>query len=60
MRARIHRGAREIGGNCVELDVRGKRLVLDLGRPLDAEPDQKIDLPDIPGLGAPDDGSLWE
>lgn len=32
--------------------------MLDLGRPLDAEPDQKFDLPDIPGLGAPDDGSL--
>jgi len=58
MRVRIHRGAREIGGNCVELEGQGKRLVLDLGRPLDAEPDQKVDLPDIPGLGAPDDGSL--
>lgn len=32
--------------------------MLDLGRPLDAEPDQEVDLPDIPGLGAPDDGSL--
>lgn len=58
MRARIHRGAREIGGNCVELEAGGKRLVLDLGRPLDAEPARKVDLPDIPGLGLPDDGSL--
>lgn len=58
MRARIHRGSHEIGGNCVELEVQGKRLVLDLGRPLDVDPAQEVDLPDIPGLGAPGDGSL--
>jgi len=58
MRARIHRGAREIGGNCVELEVGGKRLVLDLGHPLSAEPDEEVGLPDIPGLSAHDDGSL--
>jgi ribonuclease J len=34
MRARIHRGASEIGGNCVELEAYGKKLLLDLGRPL--------------------------
>ena len=34
MRARIHRGAHEIGGSCVELEADGCRLVLDVGRPL--------------------------
>lgn len=56
MRVRIHRGASEIGGNCVELEIDAKRLVLDLGRPLDAECDS--DLPNVAGLSAPDDGSL--
>lgn len=32
--------------------------MLDLGRPLDADSGQRVDLPDIPGLGTPDDGSL--
>ena len=31
MRARIHRGAAEVGGNCVELEAGGERLVLDVG-----------------------------
>ena len=31
MKARIHRGASEIGGNCVELEADGDRLVLDSG-----------------------------
>src|SRR5918999_5500703 len=55
MRARIHRGAHEIGGNCVELEVGGKRIVLDLGRPLGVAPDEEVDLPAIPGLTSPDD-----
>lgn len=50
MRARIHRGAREIGGNCVELESQGQRIVLDMGRPLDAAPDAQLDLPAINGL----------
>ncbi len=51
----IHRGARQIGGSCVELECRGDRLVLDLGRPLDAEPDDDLPLPAIPGLEGSDD-----
>lgn len=35
MKARIHRGASEIGGSCVELESRGKRLLIDAGLPLD-------------------------
>lgn len=50
MRARIHRGAREIGGSCVEVEAGGQRLVLDLGRPLDAPLDAPLPLPPIPGL----------
>ena len=37
MRICIHRGAEEIGGNCVELEQDGVRILLDLGLPLDAE-----------------------
>lgn len=36
MRVRIHRGAHEIGGNCIEVEEDGDRMVLDLGRPLSA------------------------
>lgn len=32
----IHRAAHEIGGNCIELEVDGARLILDAGSPLDA------------------------
>lgn len=40
MRVRIHRGTKEIGGTCVELESQGKRIVLDVGLPLDvADPD---------------------
>lgn len=36
MRCRIHRGADEIGGNCVELEVQGKTILVDLGLPMTA------------------------
>lgn len=58
MRARIHRGATEVGGSCVELEAGGERLVLDLGRPLWADADQELPLPDIPGLLAGRDPNL--
>lgn len=45
----IHRGAKEIGGSCVELETDGQRLLLDLGLPLDAEPGE-TPLPDVSGL----------
>ena len=54
-RACIHRGARQIGGSCVELECRGERLVLDLGRPLAADPDDDVLLPAIAGLEVHDD-----
>ena len=36
MRACIRRGSQQIGGSCIELEQDGKRLILDLGLPLDA------------------------
>jgi len=47
----IHRGAKEIGGSCVELQsASGERLIIDLGMPLnDEEPDIKW-LPNVDGL----------
>jgi ribonuclease J len=58
LRARIHRGAHEIGGNCVELEADGKRLVLDVGRPLWAGSDEDVPLPSIAGLRDGNDPSL--
>lgn len=56
MRCRIHRGCREIGGNCIEIESLGKRIVLDLGLPLKDEKD--VDLPQINGLTTSDDDLL--
>ncbi len=50
MKARIHRGADEIGGSCVELEADGQRLLLDLGLPLDSGPGQPATLPPVVGL----------
>lgn len=58
MRVRIHRGAQEIGGNCVELEADGKRLVLDVGRPLWAETSDRLPLPNVAGLASGGDRSL--
>lgn len=56
MRVRIHRGAHEIGGNCVEVEAQGHRLVLDVGKPLDTERGEVVPLPEIAGFSEPDDG----
>ena len=50
MRARIHRGTREIGGTAIELEHDGARLLLDLGLPLDGDPDDLDVHPAIDGL----------
>ena len=62
MRIRIHRGTKEIGGTCIEIEAQGKRVVLDVGLPLDA-PDADADacdrlLPPVPGFREPDDSLL--
>jgi len=56
LNVRIHRGAAQVGGTCVELESSGRRILLDLGMPLDAE-EGEIQLPDVPGLQG-DDPSL--
>ena len=58
MRIRVHRGCREIGGSCVEVEAAGFRLVLDVGKPLTAGWDEHVPLPDVPGLANGDDPSL--
>jgi ribonuclease J len=50
MRFRIHRGAKEIGGNCIELSSAGKTLLLDLGMPLTLGNPLDASLPVIAGL----------
>jgi ribonuclease J len=58
MRACIHRGTQEIGGTCIELESQGKRVVLDVGLPLDvADPDQ-FPLHPIKGFDKADDSLL--
>ncbi len=59
MRLRIHRGTQEIGGTCIEAEAQGKRLVLDVGLPLDA-PDEEQErlLPEVPGFRERDDSLL--
>src|SRR3989338_10076727 len=53
MRVCIHRGAREIGGSCVEVEASGQRIVLDGGLPLEAEADEAL-LPKVRGFREPD------
>lgn len=50
MRTRIHRGTREIGGTCIELESAGSRILLDLGLPLNAVDLPSTPLPDVDGL----------
>lgn len=54
MRACIHRGAREVGGSCVEVEHEGWRILLDLGLPLTAGIDAESRLPAVTGLAGGD------
>jgi ribonuclease J len=58
VKVRVHRGCREIGGSCVEVEAQGSRLVLDVGKPLTAGWNEHVPLPDVPGLASGDDPSL--
>jgi ribonuclease J len=58
MKLRIHRGAKETGGNCIELKAEGKTLLLDLGMPLSAGNPRDTAAPDIAEL-ADDNGRSW-
>jgi ribonuclease J len=51
----VHRGTQQIGGTCIELACQGRRILLDLGLPLDAgDVDPITLLPSVPGLHEPD------
>ncbi len=58
MQVRIHRGTKEIGGNCIELRSSGKSILLDLGMPLTIANQKDVKLPDIPGLQKGDNPEL--
>jgi glyoxylase-like metal-dependent hydrolase (beta-lactamase superfamily II) len=58
MRICIHRGTKEIGGTCVEIESQGQRLVLDVGLPLVASNADDFELHPIKGFDAPDPSLL--
>ncbi len=57
MKVRIHRGSEQVGGTCVELESQGKRILLDLGMPLDAEHGE-VPMPAVPGINGGDPSLL--
>lgn len=55
----VHRATQQIGGNCIEISTGdGHRVVLDVGRPLDAPQDAKGLLPKTLDISRPADGVL--
>jgi ribonuclease J len=38
----VYRGSKEIGGSCIELEQESQRILLDLGQPLDVEPENAV------------------
>jgi ribonuclease J len=57
MKVCIHRGTKQIGGSCVEIEASGSRIIVDLGLPLDAVETDPALVPHISGLRE-DDPSL--
>ena len=57
MRICIHRGSREIGGTCIEVEAQGHRLVLEVGLPLDTLDTEGL-LPPIAGFRETDETLL--
>ena len=49
MKVCIHRGTQEVGGTCIEIESQGKRIVLDVGLPLEAT-DSIENLPRVEGF----------
>jgi ribonuclease J len=54
MNVRIHRGAHEVGGSCIEVESAGARIVLDVGQPLDTDRGIVTPLPGVQGFQSPD------
>jgi len=59
MRICIHRGTEQVGGTCIEIESQGKRVVLDVGMPLDVVPEHaEAALPQVRGFREPADDLL--
>ncbi len=59
VRLTVHRATKQIGGNCIELSsADGHRIILDVGRPLDAPQDARHLLPKSLDLSVAVDGVL--
>jgi ribonuclease J len=58
MKVCIRRGAKQIGGTSIELESQGKRLVLDIGQPLDSPDAESTEMPAVPGLKEADTSLL--
>jgi ribonuclease J len=58
MQVCVHRGSKQIGGSCVEVESHSQRLLIDMGLPLDAEKNSSQYLPEIPGLDGNDPSLL--
>jgi ribonuclease J len=54
----VHRATQQIGGNCIELSTDGHRIILDVGRPLDAPQDARGLLPKSLDVTSPMGGVL--
>jgi ribonuclease J len=54
----IHRGTRQIGGTCIEIEASGSRIIVDLGLPLDAVEADPALVPQISGLREHDSSLL--
>jgi ribonuclease J len=58
MRVCIRRGAKQIGGTCIEVESQGKRLALDIGQPLNCSDTELADMPTVEGFETADPGLL--
>ncbi len=57
MQVCIHRGTQEVGGTCIEIESAGRRIVLDVGLPLEAD-DSEVSLPHVKGFRTQDPSLL--
>lgn len=54
MKIKIHRGAHEIGGSCVEVQSKKSRIVIDIGMPLVKEGGGRFNFKDYEKLSGPE------
>ncbi|MCG2681430.1 MAG: MBL fold metallo-hydrolase [Kiritimatiellae bacterium] len=58
MKICIRRGAKQIGGTCIEIESQASRLVLDIGQPLDSPDAESVDMPGVDGFDKADPSLL--